>query len=513
MPKRATANSLTIPPPILGINTKDPLSEMDPRYAVELQEMFPNAGTVDLRNGCRYHSKTIGTTFVDSLSVLEYNTTSKLMCTAVSDGKLYDASTASAAATDRSGGTAFSNEYLASVQFRDRLFLKSYGNGDDVYHYTGSGNMTASAFTGPGGDDKDLFTMGVYKSRLYFAELDAPSIWYGAVDAVTGALTEFPLTSVLTKGFINDTANERPGTLFLGPLTRAKQALEDDLFCIVMSTGEMLLYQGENPAHSTWALVGRYILPTPAGHRGFFYLGDSLCAICRGAIIPIRELMAGNQSSGLYPSISENIDSELTEDFDNSTFRQYFQGVVYPKGSYLIISIRSSGSAGHQWVMNLTTRAWTKFKYTNALSWVVYRDELYFGTNSGRLMKADNDNFDENPASEGDGLTRSIIVRPAYNYLGNREQVKQMLFCVPTIYQSEGLALTMEADMDFANVAATQTVTADTTDTAYKIYQPRVGLQGIGNAVSIRIDQTAPATDKRFSLNAIKVVWQDGDIT
>ena len=67
--------------------------------------------------------------------------------------------------------------------------------------------------------------------------------------------------------------------------------------------------------------------------------------------------------------------------------------------------------------------------------------------------------------------------------------------------------------MDFANVAATQTVTADTTDTAYKIYQPRVGLQGIGNAVSIRIDQTAPATDKRFSLNAIKVVWQDGDIT
>ena len=486
---------------------------MDPRYAVELQEMFPNAGTVDLRNGCRYHSKTIGTGLVDSLAVLEYGTVSKLMCIAESNSKLYDASTASAAATDRSGGTAFNETYAATVQFRDRLFVKTYSSSDDVYHYTGSGNMAASAFTGPGADDKDLFTMGVYKSRLYFAELDAPSIWYGAVDAVTGALTEFPLTSVLTKGFIYDGSVERPGVLFLGPVTRAKQALEDDLFCIVMSTGEMLLYQGENPAHSTWALVGRYILPTPAGHRGFFYLGDSLCAICRGAIIPIRELMAGNQSSGLYPSISENIDSELTEDFDQSNFRQWFQGIVYPKGNYLLISIRASSSTGHQWVMNLSTRAWTKFKYADALSWALWSDRLYFGTNSGRIMKADEDNFDENPASEGAGLTRSIIVRPAYNYLGNREQVKQMLFCVPTIYQSEGLALTMDADMDFANVAATQTVTADTADTAYKIYQPRVGLQGIGNAVSIRIDQTAPATDKRFSLNAIKVVWQDGDIT
>jgi hypothetical protein len=88
--------------------------------------------------------------------------------------------------------------------------------------------------------------------------------------------------------------------------------------------------------------------------------------------------------------------------------------------------------------------------------------------------------------------------------------VKQFTECRPIVQQSEGLTLTLDVNVDYNDVVATSTVT-DTTDTAYKLYLPRMGLNGIGKAASVRIDGTV--TTKRMSLQALEVLWNEGDIT
>jgi hypothetical protein len=127
------------------------------------------------------------------------------------------------------------------------------------------------------------------------------------------------------------------------------------------------------------------------------------------------------------------------------------------------------------------------------------------------VAKADNGYKDVNTSNSALTLSRIIKLRHAFNYLGNNIANKVFTQAIPTIYQSEGLALTLDCDVDYTDVTATSTET-DTTDTAYKLYQPRMGLtnQVNGSAVSIRIDGTV--TEKRMSLQATKVYWLEGEI-
>jgi hypothetical protein len=504
MPKRSTALSVTLPPPVLGWNTKDPISEMDPRFAVEMENYFPNNGTVDMRPGYRYHSKTIGVSNVQTLSSLEYASVSKLVAVG-GDAKVYDASTASAAATDISGGVTFATPICTTHKFRDRLFIKPVITNNDVYHYTGTGNIALSGFTGPGGDDKDLYAMGSYRGRMYFGQASAPSLWYGGVDAVAGALTEFPLGSVLSSPFSY--------ILFNGPVSRAKQYTEDSLFCTITDGGEVLLYQGSFPGSATWDLVARYIIPRPVGLWAFEYVGSDLFILTRSGVVSLQAVMAGaTPESGAWPTLSQNIETEFVTAYSNWTtaFGIQFPTTLkaYPKGRMLFTDT-SAGGGSAQYVMNTTSGAWCKFSNMAAYSWTLWKGELYFGTGSGRVMKFDSGYFDEDPANEGAALSRTTKLRPAYNYLGDRTGLKQFGYCEPIIKESEGLSLTIGADVDYADAAADQTVT-ESGDTSYKLYRPHVDLQATGRAISLRIDDTV--TTKRRSLLGTDLFWKEGDI-
>jgi hypothetical protein len=119
------------------------------------------------------------------------------------------------------------------------------------------------------------------------------------------------------------------------------------------------------------------------------------------------------------------------------------------------------------------------------------------------------DGYVDTNQSTGASKTRTHKLRPAFNYLGDRSSVKTFVSARPIIYQSEGLDLTMDADVDFADTTATNRET-NTADTSYKIYQPSMGLNGIGKCVSVRIDGTV--TTKRSSLQAIEVFYTPGGL-
>lgn len=500
--------SLTIPPPVMGWNTRDPLVGMDQLYAVDMENYFPGNGRVDMRKGFLKHAS-IANGIIQSLHSLESQSVSALVTVAQVGGAtntVYNV-TAAGAGVDISGGVNLASSACQMHQFRDRLFIKpSTAVGvADVYHWTGVGNIAASGFTGPSADDKNLLAMGSYKNRMYFGQFLVPSIWYGGIDAVTGALTEFPLTSLLTKGPTQ--------IVFVGSATRAKQYAEDDLFCVVTLGGEVLVYQGDYPGSITWSLLGRYTIPAPIGTNACFYSGSDLNIATITGVVSVTKMLSGDYT-GAWPTINDNIESAYIEILKYQPLGYVVnQGIAYPKGQYLLVNAYDSIDGVQtivQLVMNTTTGAWCKFIGQDAEIWALWADNLYFGTEGGIIFKADTGYIDDD--GNGNPVNRPCLLRPAYNYFGDPELNKQFQEVIPTIYESQGLNNVINIDVDFSR---TDPVTAensviDATSNTYKLYQPRVGLTGpTGSAGSVVFKDTV--TTKRRSIQAMKVFYTEGD--
>lgn len=501
-------NSTILAPPTQGWNSRDPISSMGPGYAVELENFFPNLGVVELRRGFQLHASgftgTAGMTFL-----AEYNRssgTSFLLASNGTSGDILWNATSAGVATQITGAGGVVHTFYAN--YRDRFFIKSDNSLTDVYEWTGSGGMTTAGagagFTGPSGDDKDLWKIFPYKNRLYFIQRAAASIWYSGVDAVSGALTEFSVQSVLAKG----------GQIYhIGSYTSGGYSSLDNLFVIISREGEILLYQGDNPGSATWSLVGQFFIAPPIGKRSFFYWGRDLIIITTEGLVSLNDVIGAGQK-GDYTTLTDAISpsyKELAETvLATFSFFDFVEGIHYPKGPYIMINFIIASGQSVQLVMNTITRAWTKFTNQNIQAMAILDGNLYFAVpkTSGApvVMKADVGYYDEDPNSVGNPMSRSILMRQAYNYFGNNRR-KLIVGLRPTIRMTEGLTLTVGADMDFSDTADTFTVT-DTTDTSYKQYQPLIDTSGEGKACSVRIDQSV--TTKRMSLEATEVFWIEG---
>lgn len=488
---QAKTRSFTIPPPVKGWNARDPISMMDEQFAVEMINYFPDASDVKLRNGYRYHSKSVGNGTVGQMAEFYYGSTRKFVASLYdSAAKVYDITTAQAAGTNITGAAVITQAMIHFQQFRDRIFMSNAA--EQVHQWTGSGNISASPYSttpvaGP---------LASYKSRFYQVEASTNSLWYSAVDSTGGALTEFPISSQLLKG---------GKVVFIGPLTRAKESVEDELFCIITDQGEVVLYQGNSPADtSVWSIVGHYFIPPPRSVKSFFRFGADILIITDLGVVSLLKVMRGDDIIYITDLIS-NAFRDVIQSYPTGSS----QGIYYPRGGMIIINVESALNTFIQFVQNVVTGAWCKFTNINAYSWALFMNDPYFAGDSARVFKFNTGYFDEDPANEGAVLTRPTKLRPAYNYFGNRATEKQFTQANVIVSESEGLSLTVNADVDFENTTATSTV-SDTSDTSYKLYNVTAGLTGIGKCASIRFDGNV--TTKRRAIQAIEVYFNEGGI-
>lgn len=498
MPKRSAANSMMVPIPTMGMSSKQSISSMDPRYCPEMQNFFPVGATIDVRKGFTFFGEVSGAeTPNNTFEFITEAGTRFLVC--ISSADIYNVS-AGGAGVDISGAVVVQPTAYHAVNFRSRLFFKSEAALDDVGVWTGVGNAALAGFTGPGADDKALAFITSYKSRLYFVEHNAASFWYGGVDAITGALTEFDVTSIFRLG---------GKILWIGSTSFAAFA-NQEVFVIISEAGEVLLYQGEYPGSATWSLMGRYYIAPPPCRKAIFYWGQDVICITTQGVVPLSEVINAGPR-GEYQYLTDEINTLFTADIAATVAvgaTLFITGIVYPNGNYLLISLpRATAGATIQYVMNLTTRAWTKFTNQPGCSWSLFNNNLYFGSLvNHRIYKAD-DGYEDVVIS---GSFRTIKLRLAPNYLGNPALVKGQATMRPLVSMSEGLSLTADMDWDYSNTVPTSTET-NLADTAYKAYQPVMGLKGQGKAGSIHIEQVI--TNKRMSLQAIEVTWNEGDVS
>jgi len=492
---QATARGHSIRAPVKGWNARDGLDGMDPGYAVVLDNYFPQEGYVGLRKGSAVHATGIGSGDVESLLVYNSGGTEKLL--AFGNDAIYDAS--SSGAVGAALASSLTNNRWQGVNFNSYLIMVNGADTPRKYN----GTLSTTTFTGSGLTATDLVNVAAFKNRLFFAENNSASFWYGGLNSISGTLTEFNLANVHSQG----------GDLMaIGTMTGDGGDGPDDRIVFVMETGSVIVYAGTDPGDATaWSLIGTFYIGAPVGRRCLLRLGAELAVITADGFVPLSPFLRfgrGAKSAALSDAIVGAV-NDAVRDY-KSTFG--WQPILYPKGTMALFNVPVVASTlYHQYVVNTATGAWCRFKGLNGICWAVYGDDLYFGGIDGKVKKADTGFGDEGSNIEGDAQT-------AYDYMRARGRLKRFTMYRPVVAADGNLPIRLGLGVDFDADIPTFEASSITTEGAVwddatwdvdpwaeglEIQKPWQTAANIGYSASVRI---------RTSTNVQQVRWYSTDI-
>jgi hypothetical protein len=174
-----------------------------------------------------------------------------------------------------------------------------------------------------------------------------------------------------------------------------------------------------------------------------------------------------------------------------------------------------------QCVMNTLTGAWCKFTGWNANCFVVFSENLYFGSNDGKVHRAD---FGARDGS----MQISAYGQQAYNYYGKRGYLKIWKAIRALLNTTGSNRVSLGISTDFRDNVTLGTPTAATSISAlydvalydtdvYAVETASVvdwtTLSGIGQAASIHFRGiTDAAGDIELRVNGFDVTYEVGEI-
>jgi len=367
------SQSKFLPAPVLGLNTMDPPELMKPGYATEIINWWPNENGLTTRGGSSPWN--VGFNGFPVKTVMQWNS-STLFGVADSDiFSLYDTPQNDQEA--QLSYTGLTESRLSWVNFSNDggTFLCVCNGADAPLYYDGE-EWTEAAFTldSETFDATGFFAVTSHLSRLWWLKKDSQSVYYSATNAIQGAVTEFPVGAYLQRG----------GSLAcFGALTQDGLTGSNDLFVIVSSEGEVLLYKGTNPDEaSSWQLVGHGQIPRPVGApRCVAKLGPDLVVMTESGLVSINTAMSKE-----YPGLDATISDKIRSHWDNH-LATYGNGEGYDLCVYHgrdLIMVNLPGPLGcTQLIVNPSTKAWGQIQgWENINCLCEYQGRLVGGGNT-----------------------------------------------------------------------------------------------------------------------------------
>lgn len=439
--RQQIAQALAVPPPVGGWNTRDALDLMAPQDAILLDNLFPRTSDVILRKGRAVLSTTaMGSgDDVETMIPLSYGATEKMVSAA--GGKIYDAS----GVTPSELGTGYTDDRWQWTIFSSTIFAV---NGTDApWKYDGSTFTSSTGFTGP--TLTALIDVHSHANRLYFVEKDSTSFWYGGIDAVTSTLTEFDLKTIARHGgYLNN----------IGTITGDGSKDSRDQVCFFMSTGEVIVYEGDNPGDaSAWQKVGSFKLAPPVGRHNLLEFGADLLCLTHEGLVPVARVLPMGRSRPDREILSDKIKGAMSAALEDYKDNAGWEITHFDDGDMILVNVPITASEFHQYVMNTNTGAWCRFKDWNGYAWTVHADKLYFGGGDGKVYQAWVGSADDGSAIEADGAT-------AWNYFELRTQIKQFTLARAVFLSDGAVTHTMILNVDF-----------DDTPPVFSVSSPAVG--------------------------------------
>tara|TARA_R110000764_G_scaffold29018_1_gene68213 strand:- start:671 stop:2128 length:1458 start_codon:yes stop_codon:yes gene_type:complete len=427
---------------------RDSLANMPEDFAVELENIFPNLTSCDLRSGFASHSTGNGTGAVETLVEYAGPVTRKLISAAGS--VIYDSSAPGGSTSIATGKT---NARWQTTMFGTAggNFLFMVNGADAPIYYNGSAFVTPtlSGVTATG-----IVNVAAHHRRLFFVFNSSLIFGYLPVVSVAGTVATFDIGGLCKKGGYIQA---------IGSWTRDGGSGPDDLFIAVTSEGECVIYSGNDPGvAASWNLVGVFNIGKPIGRRCLEKAGSDLTVITQDGAISMSTFLPIDQIASSGQAISTNIQNEFLASTRAYSTVFGWQSILYPQGSYSLFNIPLSATESIQYVMNSQTGAWCKFTGQNAACWSLFNGNLYFGAQAGGVIYKADSGFSDNAADI------DWKIRPAFSYYGSRGNKKIFSLCRPHFTSSGIPSFAIDLNLDFSNINPTNIPTP--TDTASGIW-------------------------------------------
>lgn len=502
--KRPVSVTASVPAPVKGWNARDALADMDPLEAVTLDNFFPTPSTVELRGGYSSHATGLPGEVETLMEYADPAGSRKLI--AASENAFYNVTASGAVGAAMESGHTSSRWQHVNFGTSGGHFLVCVNGLDAPRNYSGSAWASAPAITGSGLTATNLVNVMAHQRRLFFCEKATLKFWFlDTVAAIGGTASSFDLAPLCSKG---------GELLAAGTWSVDSGEGMDDLAVFVTSSGQAVVYAGTDPSSaSTWGLQGVYDIGKPIGRRCLTKLGTDLVVITEDGFVSLSKALFGGRTG---KALSDKITNAVNDAARSHSAKFGWQATLYPRGKMLVFNIPITElGTSHQYVMNVTTGAWARFKNQDGFCWSLLNENLYFGGNT-IVYKAD-DGTDDNGANV-DGT-----VKPAFNYFGRPGAQKRFTQCRPVFIAGGGLTPAVSINVDFEDLAvvgspatsgtngAEWDVAAwDTSDWGVEnaITKNWIGVGGIGYAGTLKLN--AASSEFGLSLAAIDYMFEIG---
>lgn len=448
-PKQRVSQVYPLGAPIRGIDDTSSLANMDPMYAIDLLNFFPEFGALKVRSGYQEHVTGMTDNGKTLMVFNAQNGTSKLFC-ATDDG-IFDVTTATETPTNVKAltngtmvWTQFSNiagQWLIACNGVDAPVLydgTSWTSFANVAVPANPGEITTGTIT-----VANIVYVHAHKNRLWFIEKSTMSAWYLPLNAVSGDATEFPLGGIFSKG----------GNLSaLFSLTMDSGIGTDDVLVFQSNRGELGGYAGADPDSATdWGLVARYFVGAPLGAKTHVPLNGDVLLLTEFGVVSLLNVVNGGYRLGspedtashkisrtIHDVVKDRAGAPGWEIINSSTFQ------------YITINIPEySTTAPLQLVMNSVTGAWTKFDLP-AVTLYEYGQNIYFTDDTGRVLKygsvvRDNVLFD---GTGGDQIIAGV--QQAYSFFDANTVNKHFKFVKPIFESAYTPGSVLDISTDYA---------------------------------------------------------------
>lgn len=416
---------VTVSAPIKGLNQRDNISDMEPEYAVTMDNYLPMDTKVCLRKGYVQYAKLNAN--VSTLAT--YSGTSGAQFLAVSNHKVWNISSGSNVYAVLESG--ITNDAFRTAQYKDRLFFVNGTDTPKVYTYGSSETMVNWSFSATGLDATHIVNVGVSKQRLWFVEKNSLKVWYPQTAGnVSGTLNSFDLAQVCRYG----------GHLVaVSAWTQDGGQGIDDLTVFITSEGEVLVYSGSDVNNADdWKLRGSYKISRPIGWSCLLQYQGDLVVITEDGYLPLSKALPLDKANAAQVAFSDAIRGLVLN--RTQSYASYFgwQGIIYSRGGFALFNVPVANNF-EQHVINLNTGAWCRFTGIRSYCWEQFDKRLYFGSDDGVYL------FDEGYSDAGTAI--SGVVEQAYNNFGT-ERLKRIQLLNPRTKSVSPYNLVIYTNMD-----------------------------------------------------------------
>lgn len=297
----------------------------------------------------------------------------------------------SSANTATAGGT-----FMYAVNGTDKAQLY------DGASWTAIDDMSTPAISGV--DSDKLSHVNPYRNRLYFVEKDTLNVWATEPDSLGGTMVQISLAGIYRRG---------GSVLFTATWSLDSGDGLDDKLVIASSEGEVAVYQGSDPSDANdWSLVGLYDCPPPLGKNGYMRAGGDLVILTEQGAVPVSQVIVKDPAALALAAVSKPIQPDWATEA-NARKTIPWEVVKWPSHQMaLITNPQVSNSQNEQcFIVNLETGAWCKRTGWAARCFVLHEDQVYFGTNDGRVLAADS-------GGDDDGANYETAIVWAWDHMG-----------------------------------------------------------------------------------------------